>query len=36
MLMLICLISSRFPIQVKASDDALKFFSWWWLFYLFI
>ena len=31
-----CIISSLFPIQVRASDDALKVFSWWWLFCLFI
>lgn len=36
MLMLICLISSRFPIQVKASDDALEVVLWWRLLYLFI
>ena len=29
-----CIISSLFPIQVRASDDALKFFLWWWLFCL--
>lgn len=34
--MLICTISSRFPFQVKASDDALEVVLWWRLLCLFI